>query len=71
MVLVGEKRQRTLANTLLGENIEAEAAPMTFSLKGGGEEVKDVPFASVPDLTKKVLQILEQNIDRYMCIITK
>ena len=58
VVLAGDKKQRALANTLLGDNLEAEAEPMPFPLKGGGEEVRARPFAYVPDVTEKVLQTL-------------
>ena len=46
MVLAGEKKQRALAfaNTLLGDNLDAEAAPMSVPLKGGEEEIRARPL---------------------------
>ena len=67
VILAGEKKQRALASTLLGDNLEAEAAPMSFPLKGGGEEIRAVPLAYVPQLRAKVLHMLQQNVDRYTC----
>lgn len=64
-MLAGEKKQQVLAGSLLGDNLEAEATPMSFSLNGGREEVRATPFAYVPNLTDKVVQMLEQNINRY------
>ena len=49
---------------LLGDNLEAEAVPMTFPLKkggGGGEEVRATPYCYVPDLVGKIFSMLEEN----------
>lgn len=53
--LSSEKRQRKVARTLLGDNLEAEAVPLTFPLKkSGGEEVRAVAYCYVPDLLQRV-----------------
>ncbi len=46
--------------------MESEAVPFTFPIDGGkgGEEVRQAPMAYVPDLVKKVVQLLDQN-DKY------
>ena len=64
MVLVGEKQQRVLAQELLGDNLEAEAVPMTFPLNTGVEEIRAVPMAYIPDLRGKVMAILEECMKR-------
>ena len=64
MVLSGEKRQRCLAKELLGDNIVSEPVAMSFSLPSGGEEIRAAAFSYIPDLTGKVLQLLEQNMER-------
>ena len=64
MVLAGEQSQRTIAKELMGDNLVAEAAPMSFGLKEGGEEIRAAPFAYTPDLVAKVIQLLEQNMKK-------
>ena len=39
VILAGEKKQRALASSLLGDKLEADGATMSFPLKGGGEEI--------------------------------
>ena len=68
MYLAGEHRQRALARTLLGNNLEAEAAPMSFPLKSGGEEIRATPLAYIPDLSGKVVSLLQQSVDRLIYI---
>ena len=62
--LAGEHRQRTLAKELVDGNLDAEAAPMSFPLKGGGEEIRGVPFAYCPNLIQKVTHLLQQNKEK-------
>ena len=64
--MAGEKRQRCIANELVGDNIVSEPVPMSFSLPSGGEELRAASFAYTPDLIAKVFQILEQNMERYI-----
>lgn len=42
-----EAKERVLRKELVGDNIESEAVPLTFSLDGGrgGEEVRQAPMA--------------------------
>jgi hypothetical protein len=63
-----EGKERSLARELIGPNITSESVAFTFSLDGGGEELRRAPMAYVPDLPAKVTQLLEQN-DRYFSII--
>ncbi len=64
IVIPSEKKQRLLSHELLGDNLEAEAAPFSFPLKHGGEDIRPAPLVYVTDLAAKVLQLLEQN-ERY------
>ena len=66
VVLAGEKVQRQLSKELLGTDLVEEPAPMSFSLLSGGEELRVAPLVYVPDLEEKVIQLLEQNADRYI-----
>lgn len=59
--LDSEAKERSLAKELVGGNIESESIPFTFSIDGGGEEVRKAPMAYIPDLVSKVIQILDQN----------
>ena len=68
MVLAGEKGQRSLAKQLTEESVTSEAAPMSFPLKGGGEEIRGAALACCPDLIQKVIQLLEQNKEKLATI---
>lgn len=46
-----KKRMRKVASELIGDNLEAELAPMSSSHKDG-EVIKDVPIAFIPCLWK-------------------
>ena len=66
MTIAGEKAQRELSKELLGKSdIIAEVTPMTFALESEGEELRGAPMAYVSDLTAKLLQLLQQNLERY------
>ena len=52
---------RAAAKEMIGNNLVAESAPFTFSLKGGGLEVRAAPYVYVPNLETKVVQLLEKN----------
>lgn len=56
-----EKKQRVRANSLIGDNIEAESIPLTFPLKKGGEEIRAAALCYVPQLLQKVVSLLEEN----------
>ena len=64
MKLGGEQKQRALVKDLVAGNLEAEAAPMSFALRGGGEEIRGAPFAYCPNLVQKVTTLLQQNKER-------
>ena len=59
-----EKKQRALSKEILGSNLESEAAPFSFPLKHGGEDLRPAPLVFVPDLPALIIQHLDQN-DRY------
>lgn len=62
MSLSSEKRQRVVAKKVIGDNLEAEAIPLTFTLKKGGEEIRAAAFCYVPELLDKVVSLLEENM---------
>jgi hypothetical protein len=62
--LSSEKKQRKAAKFLLGDNLEAEAVPLTFPLKrgdSGGEEIRVTPYCYIPDIQAKVISMLDEN----------
>ena len=61
VVIPSEKRQRHLSEDILGDNLEAEEAPFTITLRHGGEDLRPAPLVFVPDLVTLVFQYLEQN----------
>lgn len=58
MNLASEKRQRNLAKEIIGENLVAEKGAFTFPREGGGEEIREVPFAYVPNLMAKCADLV-------------
>ena len=54
---------RNEAKELIGDNINAELVPFSFTHKDGGEEIKPSPMAYVPNLWEKIQCLLEQNQD--------
>ena len=65
VVLPSEQRQRKLSHELIGDHLESEAAPFSFPLKHGGEDLHPAPLVFVSDLTAFIFQHLEQN-ERYI-----
>ena len=61
MSISSEKRQRELSAELVGGNLEAEAIPLSFPLKSGGEEMRAAAMAYIPNLVGKIESLLEQN----------
>ena len=51
--IASEKRMRKVASELIGDNLEAELAPMSFSHKGG-EVIKEAPIAYISRLWEKI-----------------
>ena len=63
LTIASEKRMRKVASELIGDNLEAELAPMSFSHTDGGEVIKDVPIAFIPRLWEKIEDLLNQSSD--------
>lgn len=59
--LASEAKERSLAKELIGPNLASEMVAFTFSLDGGGEEIRKAPMAYIPELTQKVTQLLDEN----------
>ena len=59
--LASERKQRHLAQEIIGDNLHAENAPFSFSKDGGGEEIREVPFVFVPNLVRKVADVVAHN----------
>jgi len=53
-----EKRQRVIANAIVGDNLVAERGAFPFSQDNGGEVIRAVPFVHVPHLIAKVADII-------------
>lgn len=54
---------RAEAAGLVGDNLSAEAAPISHNCTTGGIEIRPSPFVYVVDLWEKVVQLLEANAD--------
>ena len=53
---------RAEATELLGgDNLVAEAAPLTHTLSSGGVEIRPSAFVYVPELWEKTVQMIEAN----------
>ena len=63
LTIASEKKMRKVASELVGDNLEAELAPMSFSHKDGGEVIKEAPIAYIPRLWEKIHDLLDQNSD--------
>lgn len=50
-----------LAHEVIGENLAAERGAFLFSNEDGSEEIREVPFVYVPNLVRKVADLLEHN----------
>ena len=59
--VASERRQRSLAHDIIGENMEAEKGAFGFPQEGGGEEIIEVPFVYIPNLVQKVTDLLVNN----------
>ena len=56
--LASERKQRQLAATLVGDNLDA---PFTFLTASKNEEVRGAPHAFIPRLQDSVFGLLEDN----------
>ena len=59
--LASEHKQRLLACSLCDENVQAEMGPFTSSLDGGGQQIQEVPFVYVPNIIRKIADIIEHH----------
>ena len=59
-----EPKMRKEATALLGNDLIAESVPFSFPQKDGGEEIKPAALVYVPNLWRKIEDLLEQNEDR-------
>ena len=69
MRVASEPKLRKRSKEIITTNLLAEAVPFTFALKSGGEEIRAAPLVYVPDLKKKMFQLLQKN-DEYTMIQT-
>ena len=63
-----EKKQRTLANDLVGDNITAEKGAFSFTVDKG-EEIREAPFVYCTNLMPRVADTIH-NHERYTRIQT-
>ena len=58
-----EGKMRNEAKELIDDDICSEMVPFSFSHKDGGEEIKPAAMAYIPNLWKKIEDVLERNND--------
>ncbi|KAL5487124.1 hypothetical protein EMCRGX_G019690 [Ephydatia muelleri] len=59
--LACEERMRHVSKRIVGDNIQGELAPFSFTLTSGGEELQAAPLVFIPNLIQKVTQLLDEN----------
>lgn len=59
--LASERKQCQLAATLVGDNLDAEIAPLSFLTASKNEEIRGAPHAFIPRLHDSVFDLLEDN----------
>ena len=59
--IVSERKQHSLAKSIVGENLVAEMGAFTERLDGGGEEICEVPFVYISNLIIKVSDLVEKH----------
>ena len=59
--IASERKMRTKAKEMVGDCLEAENVPFSFSLKEGGEEMRLAPYAYVTSLWERIEALLDQN----------
>ncbi|KAL5482018.1 hypothetical protein EMCRGX_G022297 [Ephydatia muelleri] len=59
--LGSERKQRALCKELIGDNLEVELALFSFKLPNGEEGLRGAAYGYTPNLTSKIVQLLEQN----------
>eukprot|EP00731_Ephydatia_muelleri_P029824 Em0021g347a len=61
VTLAGEERMRHICRQIVGDNLKGEVALFSFPLPSGGEELRGAPLVYIPELVKKVVDLLEEN----------
>ena len=64
LTMASEKRQRELAQQWSPDCVQAEYVPFSFRLSNGGEEMRPAPFAYIPDIWNRLIQLLD-DMNRY------
>lgn len=59
--IASEKKQREMADEIVGDNLVAERGAFTFSVDKGGEMIRDVPFVYCPNLIAKVADTVQHH----------
>ena len=59
--LASERKLRKEDKSILGDNLTAEEAPFSFSLKSGGEEIRMAPLVCVPNLIDRIIYQLNEH----------
>ena len=52
---------RHICRQIVGDNLKGEMVLFSFPLPSGGEELRGAPLVYIPDLVKKVVDLLEEN----------
>ena len=56
-----ERSMRSRASDLTDSPLSSEMALFSFPLQSGGEEVRPAPIVYIPDLKKKLFELLDKN----------
>ena len=59
--IASERKQRQLAQQIIGDNVVAEKGAFSFPGEKGGEVMKEVPFVYIPNLIKKIADVVSQH----------
>ena len=59
--IAGERRQREMVKQIVGDNVAAERGAFSFPSEKGGEVIKKVPFVYVPNLIRKISDIVYEH----------
>ena len=57
--MASEGKQRSLVQSVVGGKFKVELGPFTFRQKNGSHEIREVPFAYVPNLIAKIADMIE------------
>ena len=50
-----------MAKEIVGDDVEAERGAFSFPSQKGGEIIKEVPFVYVPNLIRKIADVISQH----------